>query len=183
MSSALHRAAVDLGARVAEVLFAEPDGSTPHDVGALARILGRMYDAIDCGSLAASTVERIELEAGVPVYAGLGQDDRPARALGDLLTLFEAVAPAGAKAGILFVGDTQTLRSRTFLSAAQEMGFDLKFGGLDGDPAADDADLMVDATRPQWSLRRAGMPIDEERRSENHRCVMQTVLLDTIVRT
>lgn len=182
-SSPLQRAAIDLGARVAEVPFADADGSVPRDLGALARILGRMYDAIDCGSLAAPVVERIEREAGVPVYAGLGLDDRPARALADLLTLSEAGPPTGAPPGIVFLGDTQTLRSRVFLASARQVGFVVKPGKPGHESAASEADFVVDATHPpRWSLRRANVPLDEEQRSENHRCLMQTVLMDTMAR-
>lgn len=181
-SAALHRAAHDLGARVAEVLFVEPDASPQHNIGALGRILGRMYDAIDCGSLATPTVERIELEAGVPVYAGLGLDDHPARMLGDLLTLYEHGALPKPQATILFVGDPHTRRSRAFLTAARAIGFELKLNESSANPVATEM-FAVDATHTRhWSLYMASKPIDEARRSENHRCVMQTVLLDTIVR-
>lgn len=125
-TSALRRAAQALGARVAEVRFAEPAASAAEsgrdDIRTLARMLGRMYDAVDCGTLGPAAVRQIQQEAGVPVYAGLGGDDHPARLLADLMTRTE-----------------------------------------------------------HRSSRASPRLFDEALRSENHRCVMQMVLLDTIV--
>jgi ornithine carbamoyltransferase len=183
-TSALHRAALELGARVAEVRFAEPtrSASARDDIRALARMLGRMYDAIDCGALAPATVRQIERAAGVPVYEGLGLDSHPAQALADLMTLYENRSPPASDASILFLGDPQTTRGRTFLSTARELGFEVRIGDR-GQAASNDATFVVDATRPpHWSLQGPGGPLDDARQSENHRCMMQTVLLDTIVK-
>ncbi|MDM0078614.1 hypothetical protein QTH90_29695 [Variovorax sp. J2P1-59] len=177
--SPLQRAAEDLGARVAEVRF-EADATTQPDIGALARLLGRMYDAIDCDTLPRSTVQRIEMEACVPVYAGLGRDDHPVRALADLLTLCEHGSKDMSRANLVFMGDVHTSRSSTFLLAARELGFSLQLTEF-AQPASDESAYVVDATNPPgWSLYAQGRLIDEAHRSQNHRCVMQTVMLDTI---
>ncbi|MDM0107731.1 hypothetical protein QTH97_22485 [Variovorax sp. J22R24] len=179
--SPLHRAAEDLGARVAEVRF-EADASEQPDIGALARLLGRMYDAIDCDTLPPSTVQRIEMEASVPVYAGLGRDDHPAKALADLLTLCEHASTADSQTTLLFIGDPQPWRSSIFLSAARQLGFSLQLAETRR-PEAKELPYVVDATHPpEWSLYAQGRLIEEAFRSENHRCVIQTVLLDTIPR-
>lgn len=176
--SALRRAAQELGARVAELRFAEPTqpASARDDVRALARMLGRMYDAVDCGALAAATVHQIEQEAGVPVYHGLYLDEHPARVLADLMTLHEHRSPPGTS--ILFLGDPRTRRAGNFVSAAREAGFEVRVGDC-GQSASNDATFLVDARHsPRWALLAADRPLDEARRSENHRCVMQTMLLD-----
>jgi ornithine carbamoyltransferase len=179
--SPVHRAARDLGVRVAEVLF-ETDPARQSEIGTLARLLGRMYDAIDCGRLPPSMVQRIEREASVPVYAGLGLDHHPARIVADLLTLCEDGSAPGPQTTLLFIGDPQTPRSIAFLAAARELGFALQVTEP-GHRASNDAAYVVDATRPQkWSLHAQGHPIEAARQSENHRCVIQTVLLDTIPR-
>jgi ornithine carbamoyltransferase len=182
--SVLHRAALELGARVAEVRFTDPTGSASawDEIRALARMLGRMYDAVDCATLAPATVRRIEQEAGVPIYEGLGLDDHPARALADLMTLCDHGSAPASEASILFLGDPWTTRARAFLAAAREIGIEVRVGTR-ARAASSDATFVVDATRtPHWSLRAQTSPLDEARRSENHRCVMQTVLLDTIVK-
>jgi ornithine carbamoyltransferase len=182
-TSALHRAALELGAQVAEVRFAEPAGASRRDeIRNLARILGRMYDAVDCGMLAPATVRLIEREAGLPVCEGLGLDDHPARVLADLMTLCDQPPPPSSEASILFVGDPRSMRSRSFLSAARETGFEVHMGEHP-QGASNDATFVVDATHaPRWSLYAPTGPLDEAQRSENHRCVMQALLLDAIAK-
>jgi ornithine carbamoyltransferase len=179
--SPVHGAARDLGVRVAEVPF-DTDPARQPEIGTLARLLGRMYDAIDCGRLPPSMVQSIEREANVPVYAGLGLDNHPARIVADLLTLCEDGSAPAPQTTLLFIGDPQMPRSIAFLAAARELGFALQVAEP-GHPASNGATCVVDATRPQtWSLHVQGHPIEAARQSENHRCVIQTVLLDTIPR-
>jgi ornithine carbamoyltransferase len=54
-----------------------------------ARLLGRLYDAIDCCDLPAGVVEQIEAHCGVPVFNGLAKSDHPLALLGELLTMQE----------------------------------------------------------------------------------------------
>ena len=180
-TSALHRAAQELGARVAEVKFVESSGTKSRDdVRELARILGRMYDAIDCGMLAPATVRQIEQEAGVPVYEGLAMDDHPARVLADLMTLYEHRPARASSSSILYLGDVRTMRGRTFLTAARAIGFEVRLGQHTR-LASNDATFVVDATHhPHWTLHSSPDLFSEARRSETHRRVMQAVLLDTM---
>lgn len=180
-TSALHRAALELGARVAEVPFAEPAAASGReDIRGLARMLGRMYDAIDCGTLAAATVRQIEQEAGVPVYAGLALEDHPVQVLADLMTLDAHRPPSASKASLLYFGDPRTMRGRAFLAAARQIGFEVRLG-LHLQAVSDDATFIVDATHhPRWVLRGAAGPLDALQCSENHRCMMQAVLHQTI---
>jgi ornithine carbamoyltransferase len=180
--STLRRAATDLGARVAEVRFSASATLANDELGVLARMLGRMYDAIDCGALAPHTVGRIELEAGVPVYDGLGLDEHPAHGLADLMTLCECRPAQNPDATLLFLGDVRTRRGRAFVSAASEIGFDVRMRDQ-GEVPVEEALFVIDARRvPHWFLWWAGKPVDEARRSENHRCLIQSMLLETIAR-
>jgi len=177
----LRRAAQDLGARVAEIRFTEPAKAAGERDGvlALARMLGRMYDAVDCEALASATARWIEQEAGVPVYHGMCLEEHPARVLGDLMTLRELRSPPGAS--ILFLGDPKAPRGSQFVSAARAVGFDVLVGGAQ--TASNDANFLVDARHTaHWKLMATARQVDEVRRAENHRCVMQAVLLDTIVK-
>ncbi|WP_436316667.1 hypothetical protein [Variovorax sp. LjRoot84] len=180
---ALHRAALELGARVAEVPFAEPAGASGRDdLRGLARMLGRMYDAIDCGTLAPATVRQIEQEAGVPVYAGLALQDHPVQVLADLMTLSDQRLPS-AKASLLYLGDPRTKRGHAFLAAARQIGFEVRLGQHLQAASNDATIFVVDATHhPRWALHSPSNLLDEARRSETHRRVMQTVLLDTMER-
>jgi ornithine carbamoyltransferase len=55
-----------------------------------ARMLGRLYDAIDCYGLPATLLEQIDAHCGVPVFNGLAQAAHPIGGLSDLLTIREA---------------------------------------------------------------------------------------------
>jgi ornithine carbamoyltransferase len=177
-TSALHEAAQELGARVAEVRFAEPPGTRSRDgVRQLARMLGRLYDAVDCAALPPATVREIEQEAGVPVYDGLALDDHPARALADLMTLDEHRRAQAVASSILFLGDARTMRASAFLSLAHELGFEVRLGR----PAAPaETAFVVDATHPRWTLHAPAGPLGDTLRSAMHRRVMQAVLIDSL---
>lgn len=179
--AALRRAAQDMGARVAELRFAAPEEpAVPgrDDIRTLGRVLGRMYDAVDCGQLPPDAARAVEQDAAIPVYRGLSLDDHPARALADLMTLREHRSPLGAS--IVFLGDPTTARGRYFVAAAREAQFEVRIADR-GQSARDEAAFLVDAMRsPRWSLMASACAIDEARRAENHRSVMQAVLLDTI---
>ncbi|MEO8921769.1 MAG: ornithine carbamoyltransferase [Caldimonas sp.] len=65
------RAAVELGARVAHIRPDFSEASAPEVLQQTARMLGRLYDAIECQGLPSSLVQKIEQEAGVPVFDGV----------------------------------------------------------------------------------------------------------------
>ena len=54
-----------------------------------ARVLGRMFDAIEFRGDAQETVETLAEHAGVPVYNGLTDDWHPTQMLADVLTMTE----------------------------------------------------------------------------------------------
>jgi ornithine carbamoyltransferase len=72
-------AATALGARVARLTDDALSPGTRH--AEAARVLGRLYDAIECQGLPSETVERLARQADVPVYAGLASADHATAAL------------------------------------------------------------------------------------------------------
>ena len=172
----LRLAAQALGARVAELRYAEP--ASTGDTLALGRMLGRMYDAVDCEGIPEPIARQIEQEAGVPVFQGLCRDEHSARTAADLMTLQEQRSSPGTP--LLFLGDSTTMRAGRFVAAARQAGFHVR---MDEHGRNDvHAPLLVETRdSPRWTLL-AGQPIDEEWRSENHRCVIQALLLEALVR-
>jgi ornithine carbamoyltransferase len=79
------QAASELGARVAHVRPNMDGESTDEEICYTARLLGRLYDAIECQGLTAQLVDRIRSCAGVPVYEGLALDSHPSARLVDRL--------------------------------------------------------------------------------------------------
>ena len=79
------RAAVELGAHVAHIRPSLTDLSTPQEVQNTARMLGRLYDAVECQGMASELVHQMGVDAGVPVYDGIASQRHPTAKLGDLL--------------------------------------------------------------------------------------------------
>lgn len=80
----LQRAAAELGAQVAQLLMNNPLPPRAELAG-LAQMLGRLYDAVDCGGLDAALAAMLHEVAGVTVYDGLGEEAHPAHALAGLM--------------------------------------------------------------------------------------------------
>src|SRR5437764_5120720 len=84
-------AAYDQGAHVT---FIGPSGSHmghKETVKDTARVLGRMYDAIEYRGFAEDTADELAEWAGVPVYNGLTDEWHPTQILADFLTIREHV--------------------------------------------------------------------------------------------
>ena len=64
-------AALELGAHVAHLRPSLSALSTPQEVQDTARMLGRLYDAVECQGMAPGLVRQMGTDAGVPVYDGL----------------------------------------------------------------------------------------------------------------
>lgn len=78
-------AAQALGAHVSFVRAGLDDASTDAQVQATSRMLGQLYDAVECQHLSTDLVRRVSRDAGVPVFAGLATAGHPTAALVDAL--------------------------------------------------------------------------------------------------
>ena len=88
--SAFEVAAFDQGAHVT---YLDPSGSQlghKESIADTARVLGRMYDAIEYRGNHQAEVETLAEYAGVPVYNGLTDEWHPTQMLADFLTMHEA---------------------------------------------------------------------------------------------
>ena len=80
-------AAYDQGARVT---YIDPNSSQighKESMKDTARVLGRMYDAIEYRGFKQSTVQELADYAGVPVFNGLTDEFHPTQMLADVLTM------------------------------------------------------------------------------------------------
>lgn len=75
------RAATGLGARVARVKPGLDGNSSPAEVAQTARMLGKLYDALEFQGIDSRLVAQIGQAAGVPVFDGLAADGHPTAAL------------------------------------------------------------------------------------------------------
>jgi len=76
-ASRFRRAATDLGARVALIHPDLSPASSDVDIAETGRMLGRLYDGIECLGIDASVVKRLGAAAKVPVYDGISAGDHP----------------------------------------------------------------------------------------------------------
>ena len=67
-----------------------------------ARVLGRMFDAIEYRGFSEQTVNELAEWSGVPVYNGLTDDWHPTQILADFLT-FQEHCPEAARRGRLLL--------------------------------------------------------------------------------
>lgn len=79
------RAATELGAQVAHIRPSLSERSTPSDVQHTARMLGRLYDAVECQGMAATLVMQVGRSAGVPIYDALASEKHPTHRIADML--------------------------------------------------------------------------------------------------
>jgi ornithine carbamoyltransferase len=86
-----------------------------------ARILGRMFDAIQFRGFKQSAVETLAKYAGVPVYNGLTDDFHPTQALADVMTLEENFGPSRGKK-LCFVGDGRNNVARSLMVISAKLG-------------------------------------------------------------
>ena len=92
-------AATEMGAHVAHIRPSLSELSTPQDVQNTARMLGRLYDAVECQGLTPALVLQVASDAGVPIYAGIASDDHPTAKLAALLG--EDTSPADNRRYVL----------------------------------------------------------------------------------
>ena len=127
--SAFEVAAFDQGAHVT---YLDPSGSQlghKESVADTARVLGRMYDAIEFRGNRQADVEELAANAGVPVYNGLTDEWHPTQMLADFLTMHEASGKPYDALSYAFVGDCRFNMGRSLLAMGALMGADVRLAG------------------------------------------------------
>jgi ornithine carbamoyltransferase len=106
-----------------------------------ARVLGRMFSAIQFRGFKQSTVETLAEYSGVPVYNGLTDSFHPTQALADIMTLEESFVDSAGKT-LCFVGDGRNNVARSLLVICSKLGINFRIitpPALNPDPALLDA--------------------------------------------
>ena len=93
-----------------------------------ARVLGRMYDAIEYRGFGQDTVEVLAKFAGVPVYNGLTDEFHPTQMLADLMTMREHGGKPLNEISYAFVGDGRSNVGHSLMIAGCIMGMDVRIG-------------------------------------------------------
>jgi ornithine carbamoyltransferase len=119
-------AAYDQGAHVT---FIGPAGShmghkeTAKDT---ARVLGRMYDAIEYRGFTQDTAEELARWAGVPVYNGLTDEWHPTQILADFLTFREHIDKPLNEVVFCYLGDARFNMADSYLVGGAKLGMDVR---------------------------------------------------------
>jgi ornithine carbamoyltransferase len=119
-------AAADEGAHTT---YLDPAGSQmghKESVADTARVLGRMYDAIEYRGSAQSVVEELAAHAGVPVYNGLTDEWHPTQMLCDALTMREHTAKPDGDVAFAYLGDARNNVAHSLLVMGALMGMDVR---------------------------------------------------------
>ncbi len=116
----------------AHVTYLGPSGShigKKESVKDTARVLGRVYDAIEYRGFGQQIVETLAAWSGVPVYNGLTDEFHPTQILADVLTMREHVDKPLGQIAFCFLGDVGNNMGDSLLIGAAKLGMDVRLCG------------------------------------------------------
>jgi len=116
----------------ATVTYLDPSGSQlghKESIADTARVLGRMFDAIEFRGSGQSDVEELAEYAGVPVYNGLTNEWHPTQMLADFLTMHESSHKPFEDITYAYMGDCRYNMGRSLLTMGALMGSDVRICG------------------------------------------------------
>ena len=119
-------AAYDQGAHIT---YLGPTGSQigmKESMKDTARVLGRMYDAIEYRGYGQFIVEELARYAGVPVWNGLTNEFHPTQVLADFLTMQEHSIKPLQQIRFCFLGDARNNVGNSLMLGAAKMGMDYR---------------------------------------------------------
>ncbi|MDH6231841.1 ornithine carbamoyltransferase [Mesorhizobium soli] len=116
----------------ANVTYLDPAGSQighKESFKDTARVLGRLYDAIEYRGSAQQAVEQLAAYAGVPVYNGLTDDYHPTQMLADVMTMREHSDKPITEIKYAYVGDTRSNMGHSLMIVGCMLGMDVRICG------------------------------------------------------
>jgi ornithine carbamoyltransferase len=119
-------AAFDQGANVT---YLGPSGSQigqKESMKDTARVLGRMYDAIEYRGYGQNIVEELAKFAGVPVWNGLSNEFHPTQILADFLTMQEHIEKPLSQIKFCYLGDAHNNMGNSLMVGAAKLGMDFR---------------------------------------------------------
>ncbi len=119
-------AAYDQGAHVT---YLGPSGSQigyKESMKDTARVLGRMFDAIEYRGYGQNIVEELAKYAGVPVINGLTDEFHPTQVLADLMTIKEHIKKPLDQIKLCYLGDARNNMGNSLMVGSAIMGIDFR---------------------------------------------------------
>ena len=124
--AAFEVAAYDQGAHVTFIGPSDSHMGSKESIKDTARVLGRMYDAIEYRGFAQETVEELARWSGVPVYNGLTDEWHPTQVLADFLTFREHVPKPLGDVAFCYLGDARFNMANSYLVGGAKLGMDVR---------------------------------------------------------
>ena len=122
-------AAYDQGAHVT---YLGPSGSQighKESMKDTARVLGRMYDAIEFRGYSQNSASELAAFSDVPVYNGLTDEAHPTQTLADVMTMREFTHKHLSEMTVAFCGDIGNNVARSLALGAVKLGMDMRLVG------------------------------------------------------
>ena len=122
-------AAYDQGA---QVTYIDPNSSQighKESMKDTARVLGRMYDAIEYRGFKQEIVQELADYAGVPVFNGLTDEFHPTQMLADVLTMIENCDKPLSEIKYVYIGDARNNMGNSLLLIGAKLGMDVRICG------------------------------------------------------
>jgi ornithine carbamoyltransferase len=116
----------------AHVTYLDPAGSQighKESFADTARVLGRMFDAIEYRGSSQAGVEELAKYAGVPVFNGLTDEYHPTQMLADVMTMREHSDKPIPAISYAYLGDTRNNMSHSLMIVGCLLGMDVRICG------------------------------------------------------
>jgi ornithine carbamoyltransferase len=116
----------------AHVTYLDPSGSQighKESFADTARVLGRMFDAIEYRGASQTGVEELAEYAGVPIFNGLTDEYHPTQMLADVMTMREYSDKPLHEIRYAYLGDTRNNMSHSLMIVGCLMGMDVRICG------------------------------------------------------
>lgn len=91
-----------------------------------ARVLGRLYDAIEYRGYKQTIVEELAKYSGVPVFNGLTDEFHPTQMLADVLTMIEHSNKPLNEISYVYIGDARNNMGNSLLLIGAKLGMDVR---------------------------------------------------------
>jgi len=121
-------AAYDQGANVTYIDPTSSQIGHKESMKDTARVLGRMYDAIEYRGFRQEIVEDLARYAGVPVFNGLTDEYHPTQMLADVMTMREHSDKALHDISYAYLGDARNNIGNSLLLIGAKLGMDVRIG-------------------------------------------------------
>jgi ornithine carbamoyltransferase len=140
----------------AHVTYLDPAGSQmghKESVKDTARVLGRMYDALEFRGYAQEAVEELAKYAGVPVFNGLTDEYHPTQMVADLMTMRENSDKPLHQIKYAYLGDTRSNMGHSLMIAGCLMGMDVRICGPESLWPADEYKKIAKGLEKQYGAK------------------------------